>query len=188
MRCLVEQSHGSLKTDGCLATAQRTKETSETVNSVSLGAALISEIWTYYPRTFINGSDHRYCKMSKFRSQWRTVSGVVGGFSAGAAVSVLLLRHFDKHATTTAASPTDQLFETEPTSTYPETLSADRVPLVPQRKCYDDAIHACRELVLQTKEEMGIPGVCVAVNVDGKTAWTEGEIVTSLPKSCLQRQ
>ncbi|XP_034245393.1 serine beta-lactamase-like protein LACTB, mitochondrial [Thrips palmi] len=122
--------------------------------------------------------------MSRFGHHWRTVSGVVGGFTAGAAVSVFLLRHFDKPvpvtaAATAAATPADQLLRTQtraPASTAPASAREGDVPpsVVPSASRYEAAVRTCRELVRQTKEEMGIPGVCVAVNVNGKTVWTEG--------------
>lgn len=117
--------------------------------------------------------------MSSFGRHWRTVSGAVVGFSAGAATSVLLLRNFDKPvaaaATATVPPTTGQLFgerslqrEAPAPSPFSEGSPTQSSP------GYDAAIHSCRKLVMQTKEEMGIPGVCVAVNVNGKTVWTEG--------------
>lgn len=115
--------------------------------------------------------------MSRFSNHWRTVSGVVGGFTAGAAASVLLLRHFDKPVAAAATAPAataaapaaaEQLMRTRAPAAAPA-REGDAVPFA-----YEGAVRTCRELVRQTKEEMGIPGVCVAVNVNGKTVWTEG--------------
>lgn len=101
------------------------------------------------------------------------MTGVVGGFSAGAAVSVLLLRHFDKPVTAaaTTAVPSDQLLKVR--DVRGAICEGDAAP-VATPSVYEGAVRTCRELVRQTKEEMGIPGVCIAVNVNGKTVWTEG--------------
>lgn len=43
-----------------------------------------------------------------------------------------------------------------------------------KRKILADAIAHSRELLERKKEEAGVPGIAVAVNVDGQTLWSEG--------------
>ncbi|KAJ1521002.1 hypothetical protein ONE63_002715 [Megalurothrips usitatus] len=118
--------------------------------------------------------------MSQFGRHFWTVSGVMGGFSAGAAASVLLLKPSAAAPAAPAApapAPADQLFTSDqgrvPAREFPAPATASAAP-VTHGSVYDSAIRTCRELANLTKEEVGIPGLCVAVSVNGETVWTEG--------------
>ncbi|XP_026286493.1 serine beta-lactamase-like protein LACTB, mitochondrial [Frankliniella occidentalis] len=113
--------------------------------------------------------------MASFGRHWWVATGAVGGFSAGAAVSVLLLRQQpDQTATAAAAEAAAPASPEQLISSERPSLGDARKPALPRTSLYEGAVRASRELVSLTKEEMGIPGVCVAVNVNGKTVWTEG--------------
>ncbi|KAK3917440.1 Serine beta-lactamase-like protein LACTB, mitochondrial [Frankliniella fusca] len=115
--------------------------------------------------------------MASFGRRWWITSGAVGGFSMGVAAS-FLLRQPDQGQTTAAAAA---VAAASPAPAYsparPDQLVGGQVSVgdvVPRTSLYDAAIQASREMIKLTKEEMGIPGVSIAVNVNGKTVWTEG--------------
>lgn len=76
-------------------------------------------------------------------------------------------------AWTSESRPLHKVFADSPNTV--ESLSVNSGAKVPKRQAQlEIAINYARELLMRKKDERGVPGIAVAVSVDGETVWAEG--------------